>query len=355
MVTYFKSGGSWHEPKDIFVKDGGTWVPSKSIHQKVEGSWVEIFKAAIEYTVSETTTNLDLSNLFDPSDWSSDKDKIVTIPVGVIVGSTDAASYNALRTGTGRGGTLTINVQGEVQGGYGPSNGGAGGNAILVEQTGVTINNTGSIRAGGGGGGAGGAGGTGGQGSYSYPVYSSWFIELNNHPLYYYGGSGINYPVVFANSAISSGAAAASGVVTVGGYTYYRGSPAPGSQAIYYNYIRRSYPATAYTSGGAGGAGGNGGRGQGYGQSVTSGSAGSAGSAGGTNAGTGGTGGTGGAGGTWGVAGSPGSTGATGNAGNYTSGVAGVSGSSGGAAGRAIYLIETVTVNNSGTIQGAIE
>ncbi|WP_420408702.1 hypothetical protein [Hoeflea sp.] len=355
MTAHVKDGGAWKEVKEIHVKSEGAWLPAKSVHQKIDGSWVEIFKAAIEYIVSATTTHLDLSTLFDPGDWASDKDKIVTIPVGVVIGSTNGALYNAIRTGTGRGGMLTLNVEGEVQGAYGAP-GSSGGHAVWVEQAGVTINiaATGAIRGGGGGGGAGGAGGTGGQGSYSSTVrepssgeyYQSYVYTWSFHPDMYirWAGVFIGYP--------------AGTSTTIGGYTYYQGSY---RQSVVYSgngialyAIYRTYPTTAYSTGGAGGAGGAGGYGQGYNQVATAGSGGAAGSAGGTNAGSGGTGGTGGAGGTWGVAGSAGATGATGNTGNYTAGVAGSAGSAGGAAGRAIYLSAAATVNNNGTIQGAV-
>jgi hypothetical protein len=344
MAGFVKDAGTWKEIKEVHVKSGGSWFAAKSVHRKSGGSWVEIFKAAVEAVISATTTDVDISALFSPTDWSSDKDKIVTIPSGVIVGAT-STGMAALRTGTGMGGVLIINIDGEVQG-KGGAAAAAGGPAINVQGAGVTINNAGAIRAGGGGGGAGGTGGTGGGGSfgttnqqgpfYSYP--GGYHYNASTF-LAYWNGANVTWNLPR----------------TAGGYTYYQsGGPIfeDGGANITYA-IYRTWVTTTYTSGGAGGAGGAGGVGQGYAQANTGGAAGSGGAAGGTNAGAGGTGGTGGAGGTWGAAGATGDTGATGNSGNYTGGLAGAGGGAGGAAGAAI-IGTSPTVNNSGTINGAV-
>src|SRR5690606_31940786 len=97
--------------------------------------------------------------------WASTRPKRVIIPAGVIIGS-NSPLMAALSTGTGRGGTLTITNNGEIQGAGGLPNSGTGGTALLAEQTGVTLINNGAIRAGGGAGGRGGNGGNGGTGYY---------------------------------------------------------------------------------------------------------------------------------------------------------------------------------------------
>ncbi|HWJ88715.1 MAG TPA: hypothetical protein VNS12_11635, partial [Pelagibacterium sp.] len=89
--------------------------------------------------------------------WAASRPKRVIVPAGTIIGST-APGVPALRTGTGRGGTLHITVNGEIQGAGGQPNSGAGGTALLVEQAGLTLVNNGAIRAGGGAGGQGGNG-----------------------------------------------------------------------------------------------------------------------------------------------------------------------------------------------------
>jgi hypothetical protein len=359
MSGHIKYGGAWKEIKRLYINDGGVWKSAKSAHQKIGGGWVEVFSASVVVVIASTTTHVDVSTLFTPEVWSdAGLAKVVVIPVGVIVGSTDAALYNALRTGTGRAGPLVINVEGEVQGAPGLANGEAGGHGILVEQTDTTINVTGAIRAGGGGGGAGGTGGTGGEGSYSATIRepasgdyktNSYHTTCHTPPLVPTTQYG------FVWSGVDTGYGTTTPPKTVGGATYYVGGYwyAIGSSNLRYG-IYRTYTGTLYSSGGAGGAGGSGGVGQGYGTANTGGEAGTAGTPGGTNAGAGGSGGTGGTGGAWGADGASGETGDTGASGNHTGGEGGVAGSAGGAAGRAIYLSAAATVNNTGTIQGAI-
>ena len=185
------------------------------------------------------------------------------------------------------------------EGGWGFSTGPtAGGPAISVTASGVTItNSSGAYIAGGGGGGG---------------AYSDYSNPSDAHA----GGGG--------------GAGGGKG----------------GRGRINQGYWQQGTGGILNASGGAGGngSGGAGGVGQGYSQTNASGSSGSA---GGTGAGTGG---TGGAGSTYAVAGVAGSTGANGN--SYSSGT-GAAGGAGGAAGAAVSGT-SVTMNNTGTIHGAV-
>lgn len=269
----------------------------------------------------------------------------LTINAGVTLGAT--AGNTALIIGQFPAGTvITIDNFGSIQG-YGGAAGAAGGDAIYANyanQT-VVINNKagGTIYGGGGGGGRGGTGGTGGGGyytTYSWFANGDWAPSPNESCRPGYLWSCRNYPQNCDPNA-----------VCLGGYS--TGTDEGGNTRYACNGCYHQYP--NYSSGGAGGAGGAGGVGQGYGQANAVGSGGAGGGAPGTNAGWGGTGGTGGAGGTWGNAGGYGGTGNTGGSGNYTGGSAGAGGSAGGAGGR--YLVKgasSVTVNNSGTILGAL-
>jgi hypothetical protein len=268
------------------------------------------------------------------SDWGTNIPKRLSIPSGVTVGP--------LTIPSGMGGSLEVDVAGEIQGTGGSAGGGAGGNAI-TSNTSFTLNvlSGGAVRGGGGGGGA---GGTGGGGSYTQTVNQSssdgWYIYTNSdfsnsfYRVYLSWNGGYQ-----GGWYIGSGWRTYTGPISHGGWSYTRGSKNGGNNDYERYAVSRSQNQTVNTNGGSGGAGG---RGQGYNQSLASGSGGAG---GGTNAGTGGTGGSGGG---FGSAGSTGNTGANGNRTN------GSGGSGGGAAGRAVQMnAGTVTVNNSGTINGA--
>lgn len=316
------------------------------------------FKVVREVTAN--TTDLVISSLFTPEEWAADSPKEVTIAEGVIVGATSIA-VAALRTGTARGGTLKLIIDGEIQGKGGAANSGAGGPALNVQQVGLTIENNGAIRAGGGGGGKAGNGGTGGQGTYTVsegPAYTlnttDWVVNgnINSQGRWSYVSTTIRWGgSTIVNGSISGLQNATS--YTSGSVTYYRQtlvSGTPGSSTTVRYQVSRTYP--AYTSGGGGGTGGNGAAGRGYNTAKGVGSNGTAGSAGGTNAGSGGSGGKGGDGGDWGAAGAAGAPGAIGNSGNYTGGSAGTNGTAGGPAGAAIIGVAR-TITGEGVINGS--
>ena len=274
---------------------------------------------AIEKHITSNTTNVNTSSYFG-GDWTRNVRKKLYIDSGVVVGSTDPNTA-ALIISSGVVGAFTLINNGSIQGSPGTSgsanggNGGKGGNAIRADAS-ATIQNNGSIVAGGGGGGGGtpgGQGGNGGSGVYVIPTY---------HGQTCYKEADV---CAALQVACASGDNPACLTYVAKGCT---GSGVP-YDCSYYTYE------TIYTTGGTGGPGGNGGAGgvgQGYNVTNTggaSGASGAAGAAGGTNAGNGGqggSGGSGGGGGGFGANGDPGNqggTGGTGTTGNVSGGTGG--------------------------------
>lgn len=286
------------------------------------------------------------------SAWADGKAKFIVVPAGVFIGP--------LTIPTGLVGSLTVINEGEIQGLAGAPNGGDGGDAITAESS-FSLINRGAVRGGGGAGGRGGTGGQGGSGSYVQTNDTGYINDSAYRWVDQYsqgGGDGegsYTYSqIIWAGVEIGT-TTNQSGPVTIGSYTYYKGTFISSGISWESHQIKRTWQSTVSTTGGAGGNGGNGGHGRGYGQSRTSGVAGAAGSPGGTNAGTGGQGGTGGTGGDWGSDGGDGSQGLTGANGNVSNGLAGASGESGGASGAAVNMISgTLTLDNTGTINGAV-
>ena len=250
----------------------------------------------IGVAVSSGASTYNVQTAFS-SYWNVAVPKRLTINSGVTLGHLTVPASMA--------GTLIIDHSGAVQGTGGSSSGAAGGTAMTIQSTGVTINMlSGSTISGGAG--SGGNGGTGGQGSY-----------ISTGGLCCASGNCCTYLVSVYCSCCCNGCAADDG---------------PG------NYYRCGN--LNVTSGGNGGSFGNG---LGYSQSASSGGSGSG---GGTSAGTGGAGGNGGS--SFGTSGSNGSTGANGNHSN------GSSGATGGAAGRAITFSGISAYTTIGTASGTI-
>ena len=303
-----------------YYRDGGK-VPGVNTNVPTSGRIrMQNFYGSVNELLQTVTANASINaqTIFG-SDWGTNIPKRLSIPAGVTIGP--------LTIPTGMGGSLEVDVAGNIYGTGGSANGGAGGNAI-TSNTSFTLNvlSGGSVRGGGGGGGK---GGTGGNGSYNASEYRGHTYGNNEW--------GTQYSAL--QNVIWGGVQKIYVRNNDNGWVYSQGQQAysQGDNGHVYYGIQRNK--TFSTTGGAGG---NGGVGQGYNQSASSGAGGSA---GGTNAGTGGTGGSGGG---FATAGSTGSTGASGN----SSG--GSSGSGGGAAGRAVLMnAGTLTLNNSGTINGA--
>jgi hypothetical protein len=339
--------------KSVFARDSqGVWRSATKAFVKQADAWIQFYAAEIVATVAANINDLNVSTLFSSVDWASTTKKRVVIVAGVIIGAT-SVSTAALTTGAGLGGILSVENAGEIQGAPGAANSGAGGPAIQVSTASVEINNSGAIRSGGGGGGLGGNGGTGGNGSYT----------VSEGPLYtvnvYRWRTGSASSTVGINARWNGGDVIESNSgdytkltsTSQGNVTYYRAQQQSKSGSQVFYYISRQYPASM--AGAAGGVGGSGGRGRGFGNSNVAGGVGAAGGNNGGNSGAGGTGGPGGAGGDWGTAGTIGATGSTGASGNATAGTAGTAGTVGGPAGAAIQGVAR-TVNNTGTIQGAM-
>jgi len=283
---------------------------------------------AIEKHITSNTTNVNASSYFG-GDWGRNVRKKLYIDPGVVVGSTDPNTA-ALIISSGVVGAFTLINNGSIQGAPGAAgaanggNGSKGGNAIRADGPGsggtISVQNNGSIVAGGGGGGGGtkgGRGGDGGSGSYVVATYNPQTCYREADVC-----AALQVACAFGdNSACLTYAAKG---CTGSGVPY---------DCSYYTYE------TFYTNGGTGGDGGNGGAGgigQGYNQGSTVGSSGligANGSLGGTNAGNGGNGaygGNGGNGGNFGLSGDPGSqggTGISGTSGNVSGGTGGSTGS----------------------------
>ena len=323
-------GGTAPHSMSEYYRNGAN-VPSNNSNVPTAGAFrFGQMRGAINEIILAATSaaNVDISGLFG-ANWTSTVPKRLTVPAGVTIGGTGSSA--ALIIPANMAGTLEIDNAGSILGFGGAANGGAGVNAIQNLASGVTINNTGLLAGGGGGGGN---GGTGGNGSYSSTSNST------QGPNGSYHWTITPYVAEWAN--VSLGGCGGSGSsCSNGGNTYSRvGGGVYGavySEEVSYA-IRRTSTTTVNTSGGSGG---NGGRGQGYNQTLASGNTGAS---GGTNAGTGGSGASG---AVYGTAGSTGSTGANGNSTN------GSAGSSGGAAGAAVSGT-SVTMNNTGTLAGAV-
>ena len=235
---------------------------------------------------ASAASSANLKTLFDNNtagSWAGSTSKRYTIGASTTMGIITAPAS--------MGGTLTIDLAGNIQGVAGSANGGAGGTAMTVQSTGITINMaSGSTISGGGGG--------GGQ-----------------------GGTGANFTFYTCSSDSWKQSCAVVGQCEGGDSNVFL--------CTYY-----------------GGGGGAGGIGQGYGQSAANGSGGGGGSH--HLAGVGGTGGNGGA---FGAAGANGATGAN----SYThSGSGGSSGGAAGRAitfsGVSAY---DIIGTDNGTINGA--
>lgn len=281
-------------------------------------------------TISGSTTNVDADALFG-DDYDLNYPKIVDINSGVTIGG---VSDDAIDIPSGLAGSLTINNAGTVIGFGGASAGASGGNAINCAVSNVTINNTGQIS---GGGGAGNVGGNGGGGQYTVSVNNQNQYS-NNNTYWYFDGRFSRSSAKYGGATIFSNRSGNS-AYTTGGYTYSSGTyhHSEGDDGNFYR-INRVGSYSANTNGGSGGSFG---LGAGYNQTATNGGSGSS---GGTNAGAGGAGSNGAA---LGTAASTSSAGANGNRTN------GSAGSAGGAAGAAVSGT-TVTMNNTGTLNGAV-
>ena len=281
-----------------------------------------------KYTYSSSASNQNFSTVFG-DDYDLNYPKIVDINSGVSVYGTNT---DAITIPSGLAGGLTLNNAGTIYGFGGASGGGAGGNCINNAASGVVINNTANIFAGGGGGANGAQGGAGSVTSTSYSGtrgQHDWTCYSAGCFVHYAGGYRCHcsgYCMMPTSQTSCS----------YGGTTLRKGNWFV--EVFGWNHYQLGVDSVSSTTGGAGGAGGVG---QGYNQSAGTGQQGAA---GGTNAGTGSNG-TDGA--SYGQAAANSTAGSNGNAGN------GAAGNTGGAAGAAVTGV-SVSMNNTGTIHGAV-
>lgn len=322
-------GGTAPHSMSEYYRNGAN-VPSNNSNVPTDGAFrFGQMRGAINEIILAATSgaNVDISSLFG-ANWTSTVPKRLTVPAGVTIGGTGSSA--ALIIPANMAGTLEIDNAGSIIGFGGAANGGAGGNAISNSASGVTINNTGLLAGGGGG------GGLGGQGGNGTATTTTFYYSPFNPATYIWYRYNIGYQYVYFFGTSYGSTTNTATTFSLGGQTWVRGSARVSGNGSTDNEVGQQ--STSSTSGGSGGSGGVG---QGYTQTNASGASGAS---GGTNAGTGGTGGSG---ATYGTAGSTGSTGANGNATN------GSGGSSGGAAGAAVTGT-SVTMNNTGTLAGAV-
>jgi len=292
-------GGSNPISLSEYYRNGGL-VPGNNTNVPTSGaiSLSNFYNAVNEIAATMSNSTNQSASSFFGSNWGSSVPKVLTIPAGITVGSSNGNA--ALDIPSGMGGTLRLVVDGSIQGTGGAAAGGTGGNAVTVNQgSGVTvnINSGGSIYGGGGGGGQGGAGGAGGGGVYqtSYTVELGYnFTCVDDMARYGYPVNCDGVCMVEITNAVNKANLFCLGGATPAGQHCELCDDDTGGRGWDCAVCRETRYTDNPTDGGNGGSGGTGGQGQGYGQSTTTGSGGTGGTNGGTNAGSGGTGGTGG-------------------------------------------------------------
>jgi len=194
--------GSWVDTS-LYIRDGGVW---KYIGNPSSANEIVVY-------ITSTTTNVNVSSFFGPY-WTQNIAKKLIINSGVTVGATSTNNY-ALNVSSGLIGILRVDNYGSIQGAGGLPNGGTGGNAILANSS-VSINNQGTIYAGG----VGGNGGVG-QGYNQSPTSgspgfggSAGGINAGTGGFGAFGGAGGGWGA--SGGAGSTGGTGANGNYTVG-------------------------------------------------------------------------------------------------------------------------------------------
>ena len=326
-----------------------------------------------EYVINVTssTTNYNWYTVFSTTFTPLSTPYIARLVIGsgATIGAT-STSTAALTVGGFPSGTYVfIDNNGQIYGAHGAGStstsvaGGAGGDALNANTTGlvVSIKNAGSIFGGGGGGGKGipgSSGNAGSNGTQSYQGLGQYTstTQYDFNSTYWFTRNGGLVRILWQGSLVGEGGAYTAGseqwstTVSGRGFSY-----TDRRYSVTYSYMY--YPTLYYTTyggaGGAAGVGGNGASGRGHNNSTAAltgiaggaGGAGQAGEGGNVTAATSGSDGTvgqkGGDGGDWGAAGSAG---------------IGSGASAGGAAGRAINkgsLSITLANTGAGSVRGA--
>lgn len=257
-----KANGVWNTVKPS-VKVGGSWVNAKVVWVKALGNWKKVYEYEWVYTYpSGVHYDQDIDLLSGIDKYHNVK---IIIPSTAALVASSTSGY-ALKTGSGFGGSLTIENNGSIlgrggnggNGGYrvqssdspAPTNGLNGGTAVHV-QSNFKITGSGII-AGGGGGGGGGAGSltkSGNSGAHSGGGGGGGGVP--------YGSGGLGHSSS-GNQGSTAGANGGAATLTASGSGGTRGTASADAGLFYPRVYSR---------------GGNGGNGGGYGSNGSNGSA----------------------------------------------------------------------------------
>jgi hypothetical protein len=160
MAFHVKSGGSWQQPKSIFVNQGGSWTTVKKLWINDGGTWKQVApNSGIQtFTAAGVTHTLTIPRM------------VTTIYL----------------TGIGGGGGAGNMVDGGYNDDSGASGGGGSGQRIINYPIAVTPLETISIVIGDGGGNAGTARGTANRGGSG----GTTSVSCSSGTYYLYGGAG---------------------------------------------------------------------------------------------------------------------------------------------------------------------
>ena len=149
-------GGSVPHSLSEYYRNGGL-VPFNNTNIPTSGtiSLSNCYAASNEIAVTLSNSTVQNASTLFGTNFTSTIPKRIEIPSGVEIGGSTSAP--ALVVPAGMAGTLIINIAGILSGAGGNSGNNNGGNALEIASNNVTINLTGTLRAGGGGGGNGGA------------------------------------------------------------------------------------------------------------------------------------------------------------------------------------------------------
>jgi len=128
MTIKIKDDDTFKEANEVHIKDGDTWKRTKKVHIKDDDTWKIAHESLATYTFTKDAapatdgaygvyTDIDLDDYFDADDKFWNCKVVIDSDVAII----------ALATGSGYGGTLTIENNGYILGHGGA--GGDGGNA----------------------------------------------------------------------------------------------------------------------------------------------------------------------------------------------------------------------------------
>jgi hypothetical protein len=159
MSVYVNNSGTWTLAKEVYVNQAGTWKEPQEIYINDAGTWKVIHKVVY---IASNTANIDLfTYVGSPSTALRLK---VVVNSGVNVYSDTPGTPSLAISGFATGSQILLINNGNIQGAggtggrgedYGIGNTGAGGQGgtALSTTLPITVQNNGTIYAGGGGGG----------------------------------------------------------------------------------------------------------------------------------------------------------------------------------------------------------